>query len=153
MAADVYSLAATLYALPAGRPPRFPADDRSPGIATILTLHDQPVDDVPGAPPQLTGLLRQGLAAAAAPPAQPDVPRPQGCPRPGRHASGAAGRNPSPVGDALRTTEPVTYGPPAPTRTSVPRHGSPVVRQGARQVLADSASRYIEFLRGEVPVD
>jgi len=63
VAADVYSLAATLYALPAGRPPRFPADDRSPGIATILTLHDQPVDDVPGAPPQLTGLLRQGLAA------------------------------------------------------------------------------------------
>jgi hypothetical protein len=30
---------------------------------------------------------------------------------------------------------------------------APVVRQGARQVLADSASRYIEFLRGEVPVD
>ncbi|MGE5134195.1 MAG: MBL fold metallo-hydrolase [Gemmatimonadota bacterium] len=30
---------------------------------------------------------------------------------------------------------------------------APVVRQGARQVLEASASRYIQFLRGEVPVD
>jgi len=61
-AADLYSLAATLYALLAGRPPRFPADARSPSLATIIMLHDRPVEDVPGAPPELMVLLRQGLA-------------------------------------------------------------------------------------------
>jgi protein kinase-like protein len=62
-AGDLYSLAATLYALLAGRPPRFPADGRSPSPAMIMALHDQPVDDVPGAPAELMGLLRRGLAA------------------------------------------------------------------------------------------
>jgi serine/threonine protein kinase len=69
-AADIYSLAATLYALLAGRPPRFPAGPREPGIATIIALHDQPVDDVPGTPPGLMEILRRSLAAdpAARPP-------------------------------------------------------------------------------------
>jgi Protein kinase domain len=62
-AADLYSLTATLYALLAGRPPRFPADGRSPSPAMIMALHDQPVDDVPGAPRDLMALLRAGLAA------------------------------------------------------------------------------------------
>jgi len=67
--ADVYSLAATLYALLSGRPPRFPAGG-SPGPATIMRLHDMPVDDVPGASPELLGVLRAGLATdpAARPP-------------------------------------------------------------------------------------
>jgi serine/threonine protein kinase len=70
VAADIYSVAATLYALLAGRPPRFPADPRSPGIAAIMALHDRPIADVPGAPPELMALLRRGLAAdpAARPP-------------------------------------------------------------------------------------
>ena len=70
VAADIYSVAATLYALLAGRPPRFPADSRSPGIATIMALHDRPIDDVPGVPPGLMAVLRRGLAAdpAARPP-------------------------------------------------------------------------------------
>jgi hypothetical protein len=63
IAADLYSLAATLYALMAGRPPRFPADSRSPGVATILNLHSQPVDDIPGVPAPMMAVLRQCLSA------------------------------------------------------------------------------------------
>jgi serine/threonine protein kinase len=62
-AADLYSLAATVYALMAGRPPRFPADGRQPGAAAIYFLHSQPVDDIPGVPPRMLAILRQCLAA------------------------------------------------------------------------------------------
>ena len=63
VAGDVYSLAATLYALLAGRPPRFPANADTPGLVTIMALHGQPPEDIPGVPPALMALLRQSLAA------------------------------------------------------------------------------------------
>jgi hypothetical protein len=62
-AADVYSMAATLYALMAGRPPRFPASGEAPGMATILALHGQQVEDIPGVPRRMMDILRACLAA------------------------------------------------------------------------------------------
>jgi hypothetical protein len=62
-AGDIYSLAATLHALLAGLPPRFPPDAPSPGIATIMALHDKPVDAIPGVPRGFMDLLRSSLAA------------------------------------------------------------------------------------------
>ncbi len=62
-AADLYSLAATIYALMAGRPPRYPADGTRPGVATIYAMRGQPVEDIPGVPPRMLAILRQCLAA------------------------------------------------------------------------------------------
>lgn len=61
--ADVYSMAATLYALLAGRPPRFPASGESPGLWAILQRHGQPVDDIPGVPVRMMDILQACLAA------------------------------------------------------------------------------------------
>ena len=113
-AADLYSLAATLYALLAGRPPRFPSDGRSPSFATILSLHDKPVDDVPGVPAGLMAALRSSLAA------DPAV-RPQ---------SAAALR------DALLGTAAPRSGPPAPT---VAAAAPPPARPDPTRVLTQDA--------------
>ncbi|MEU6719956.1 protein kinase [Nonomuraea sp. NPDC046802] len=59
---DVYALAATVYALMSGRPPRFP-ESGVPNLAMILAFHRLPVPEIPGVPPELTAVLRQALAS------------------------------------------------------------------------------------------
>ncbi len=60
-AGDLYSLAATLHALLAGHPPRFPADGSYPSIVEMVALHEQPVADVPGVPADLMAVIRRAL--------------------------------------------------------------------------------------------
>ena len=59
---DQYALAASLYALLAGRPPRWPATG-TPSLATMVQILDDPVPDIPGIPQGLSNVLRQAMAA------------------------------------------------------------------------------------------
>lgn len=60
-ALDVYALCATLYAVMRGRPPRW-RDDGPPSLVMLLELFNEPIPDLPGIPPELTEVLRWGMA-------------------------------------------------------------------------------------------
>jgi len=61
-AGDLFSLAATLYALLAGAPPHVtPGEDRLTP-AMFMLRRDLPAADIDGAPPALMAVLRRGLA-------------------------------------------------------------------------------------------
>ncbi|MEV0389584.1 protein kinase [Nonomuraea sp. NPDC050643] len=115
-AGDVYALAASVYALLSGRPPRFP-ESGVPNVAMILALHRLPVPDIPGVPLELSAVLRQALAsdprqrtpsAAALRDALAAVPLAPRSPTSGRHAA--------PV---------VPYSPNAPSLSAGPRTSPP----------------------------
>ena len=123
-AGDVYSLAATLYALLSGRPPRFPASG-VPNLAMVLAMHRLPVPDIPGVPPALTAVLRQALvsdphrrtpSAAAFRDALTALRLDSGPIQPGSHID-PSGR---PIDPSGRPIDPHRTGHPAPVHASQP---------------------------------
>ncbi|GAA2904636.1 serine/threonine-protein kinase [Nonomuraea rubra] len=144
---DVYALAATVYALLSGRPPRFP-ESGVPNLAMILALHRLPVPDIPGVPPELTSVLRRALAtdprqrtpsAAAFRDELTAVPLPPSTPS-GRHTP-PMGHHPAPVPSPGRHSAPQLSGPPlgAPQSTNPPPQEPitrpPVAPHGINKVL------------------
>ena len=123
--ADVYSLAATLYALLSGLPPHFTPGEKAPGFATIMRLHGEPVQDVPGAPPELMALLRAAMSPdpAARPQSAAALRDALANPGPAPWRPGTAG----PACHPAARARPPAPGPP-PARSRGHRTGPPLSR-------------------------
>ena len=59
--ADVYSLAATLYALLDGKPPRWP-DEGTPTLPELIELQDKPIQRLPGVNKDFMDLLLRAMS-------------------------------------------------------------------------------------------
>jgi tRNA A-37 threonylcarbamoyl transferase component Bud32 len=58
---DVFSLAATLYALLNGKPPRWP-DDGTPSLPQLLELREEPTERLPGVSDEFMDLLLRAMS-------------------------------------------------------------------------------------------
>ncbi|WP_239161026.1 serine/threonine-protein kinase [Virgisporangium ochraceum] len=67
--ADVYALCATLYALMAGRPPRWPQNSADPSLESLVDMFSDPVADLPHVPRDLMALVMRGMSTVE--PARP----------------------------------------------------------------------------------